>query len=212
MILTGKLTLGEPCCPYTIEAYSTKDGSLVRESRDVYGRMIPLTEVRERLLKRQEKFMRLQNDADIDQMTAEEITTCLTDYGCNPSDHTPQTSLWQAFRKYQRQRSLVLWHDHATLLNRGFLMITVHTLYDKAVHLTDQEYHQRTGERVNVQAEVEQPEVHLLVLSSSAVHDQASTIGDRLEGLRDLAVPVVTSTGKYMCILEQVRKKRLLKC
>ena len=77
-------------------------------------------------------------------------------------------------------------------------MVTIHTLYDRAAHLTDEEYYCRTGERVNVQAEVEQPEVNLLVLGSSTVQDQAATIGDRLEGLRERAYPVKTSQGVYV--------------
>ena len=48
---------------------------------------------------------------------------------------------------------------------------------------------------MNVQAEVEQPEVHLLVLSSSTISDQAAIIGDRLESLTDLTAPVKTSGG-----------------
>ena len=194
MILTGKFTLGEPCCPYTIEKYTSRDGQLVKESSDVYGRIIPLLEVRQRLLKRQEKFMRLLKNEEIDDMTSEEIFEILQASGCDSPEQQKQESN-QALRKYQRQRSLVVWHDHATLLNRGFLMVTVHTLYDKAVYFTDREYLERTGNKVNVQAEVEQPEVHLLVLSSSTISDQAAIIGDRLESLTDLTAPVKSSGG-----------------
>ena len=95
----------------------------------------------------------------------------------------------------QRQRSLVFWHDHATILNHGFLMVTVHTLYDQAVHLTNQEYLNKTGKHLNVQAEVEQPEVYMLAMGSSSVNDQASVIADRVECLHDLQRPIKTSNG-----------------
>ena len=75
-------------------------------------------------------------------------------------------------------------------------MITVHTLYDRAVHLDDNEYYTKTGERVNVQAEVEQPEVHMLVLGTSSMEDQASVIGDRLECLQEMRTSLKTSNGK----------------
>ena len=84
-----------------------------------------------------------------------------------------------------------MWHDHATILGRGFLMITVHVLYDKGVFLTSKEYKDRTGEKVNVQAEVEQPEIYLLAMGSSSIEDQASVIADRLDCLQDLSTPTI---------------------
>ena len=117
MISSGRLTLGEPCCPYTIQRYCTKDRMIIQASTDVCGRMITLTDVRERLLKRQEKFMRLQSDPEIEEMTIEEITQHLSVYLCSLDDYPTQESLRQAIHRYQRQRSLVVWHDHATLLN-----------------------------------------------------------------------------------------------
>ena len=75
-------------------------------------------------------------------------------------------------------------------------MITVHTLYDRAVHLDNNEYYAKTGEQVNVQAEVEQPEVHVLVLGTSSIEDQASVIADRLECLQEIRTSLKTSNGK----------------
>ena len=40
-----------------------------------------------------------------------------------------------------------------------------------------------TSIRVNIQCEVEQPEIYLLVLGSSSVEDQAAVIPDRAECL-----------------------------
>ena len=74
-------------------------------------------------------------------------------------------------------------------------MVTVHTLYDMAVYLTNSEYYSVTGKKVNVQAEVEQPEVYMLVKSSSSIDDQAAVISDRRECLRDLSTTVTTSNG-----------------
>ena len=71
-------------------------------------------------------------------------------------------------------------------------MITVHTLYDKVVHLSDKEYYTKTRQKVNVQSEVEQPEVHMLVLGSSSVEDQAAVISDRLECIQEVANPLTT--------------------
>ena len=48
---------------------------------------------------------------------------------------------------------------------------------------------------MNVQAEVEQPEIHLLALCSSSVEDQTRLIGERLSCLLELSEPVKTDTG-----------------
>lgn len=90
-------------------------------------------------------------------------------------------------------RSLCMWHDHATILKMGFVMVTVHVIYDSTVFYTDKEYMQRNpGANVNIQSEVEQPEIHILAAGSSTVEDQAALIGDRL---LDLKTPIKTSDG-----------------
>lgn len=96
----------------------------------------------------------------------------------------------------QRQRSLAMWHDHATILRNGFIMVTLHRVYDAAVFFTNEEYFNKTGKRLNVQCEVEKPEIYVLVLGSSSVEDQAIVIPDRVEYLSDLSTPVVTTNGK----------------
>ena len=48
---------------------------------------------------------------------------------------------------------------------------------------------------MNVQAEIEQPEIYLLAMGSSSIEDQASVVADRLECLQDLSTPVLASNG-----------------
>lgn len=86
--------------------------------------------------------------------------------------------------------------DHATILKMGFIMVTVHVMYDPVVFYTDKEYEElNPGATVNVQSQVEQPEIHLLAAGSSNVEDQAALIGDRLTCLLDLSKPVQTEKG-----------------
>lgn len=69
-----------------------------------------------------------------------------------------------------------MWHDHATILKMGFLMVTVHTLYDPAVFYTDDEYQRKHPHHTSlcIQSEVKQPEIYLLSLGGSSVEDQAA--------------------------------------
>ena len=110
-------------------------------------------------------------------------------------NHSSFNDLCQLAAKHQRARTLCAWHDHATILGRGFIMITIHVIFDKAVFLTSTEYKEATGEEVNVQAEVEQPEVYLLAMGTSSIEDQASLISDRIDCLQDLSLPLAASSG-----------------
>ena len=102
----------------------------------------------------------------------------------------------ELLKQAQRSRAIYFWHDHATILKMGFVMVTVHILYDPVVFYTDNEYQElNPGADVNIQAEVEQPEIHLLAFGSSSVEDQAALIKDRLSCLLELPEPVKTETG-----------------
>ena len=90
--------------------------------------------------------------------------------------HVLQTTLKCA----QHTRHLVFWHDHVSILSKGYLLVTVSVLYDPLVHLTEEEYKQRAGKTVdNIQEIIEQPQIHLLALGGSSLEDQLALIGDR---------------------------------
>ncbi len=158
MITSGRFTLGEECAPYKLTKYIPIDGKLTPHDILVHARKVPLKQLRQKLLEKQLKYMRL----------------------------TPSS----------RSRSLCMWHDHATILKMGFVLVTVHVMYDSTFFYTDTEYQQLNPEaNINVQAEVEQPEIHILAVGSSSVEDQAALIGDRLSCILDLKMPIKTSDG-----------------
>ncbi len=69
MIQTGELTLGEQCQPCTIQKYTTSNGSVSKSENTVYGRKIPLTDIRQKLIQRHEKYMHLHTDREISEMS-----------------------------------------------------------------------------------------------------------------------------------------------
>ena len=50
MINNGELSLGEPCFPHTLTRYSIKEGQIQHSNISIYGRKIPLLELRQKLL------------------------------------------------------------------------------------------------------------------------------------------------------------------
>ena len=167
-------------------------GVMTPHELQIQGRKVPLTEIRQKMLRKQLKYMRLTPQSIIDTMTRPELTKRLN-MNC---DGKTEEELRELICQAQTSRSLCMWHDHATILKMGFVMITVHVMYDPAVFYTDEEYQQlHAGVDVNIQAEVEQPEIHLLAFGSSSVEDQAALIGDRNSCLQELSQPVRTETG-----------------
>lgn len=100
------------------------------------------------------------------------MTTC---------DGKSEEELRDLIRQSERCQSLCMWHDHATLLKLGFVLVTVHVMYDPVVFFTQEEYDElHPGADVSVQGEVEQPSIHLFAVGSSTIDHQAALTSDRL--------------------------------
>ena len=139
-----------------------------------------------------EKFMHLKSNREINALPTEDVTAKLQKLNVSITND-PHDQL----KQLQRTRRLVLWHDHSSILSHGYLLMTIHTLYDPAVYMSTEEYCKSTKsvcERT-VQELVEEPELYMISCSSSSLSDQLATIGDRLDCLMDLNEPIFSSNG-----------------
>ena len=132
MMGSGELLLGVTCTPYTTTRYVTEEGKVKTQSNKVEGRKLPPQELRAKLLSRQEKNMHLYTDAKTDSMKAEELKETVKIHNLTHHD-TDIEQLKKVLRTTQRTRYLIFWHDHATMLGRGYIMMTVHTIFDLAL-------------------------------------------------------------------------------
>ncbi len=83
---------------------------------------------------------------------------------CKVDDVTDVSNIKGTIKKYQRCRTLALWHDHGTVLGNGLILITTHVIYNTASFLTSEEYQEHTGgPHIDIQTTVEQPEIHMIV-------------------------------------------------
>lgn len=196
MISSGRFMLGEECTPYKITKYTLVDGMMTPYDTFVHARKVSLKEIRKRILDKHVKYMRLAPTSTVFAMTEMEIKDTLQKAHFSDLEGLSHEQLCQLLLQSQRSRHLSLWHDHATILKMGFLLVTVHTMFDPLVFLTDDEYkHTHPDACINIQAEVEQPEVYLLSAGSSSIEDQAALVGDRISCLLDLDTPVKTESG-----------------
>ena len=157
MIQSGKLTIGETCAPYKLTRFIVKNGVVESMEVTVFGRKIPLAELRLRLLRKQKQYMRLFTGTELQALSQPALHQALACFDATDHSEASDDDLRQSLAHYQRHRHLLFWHDHATILGAGFLMITVNILYDPAVFFTNQEYEENTPHlsNINIQAEIE---------------------------------------------------------
>ena len=94
----------------------------------------------------------------------------------------------------ERTRTLGMWHDHSTILGHGYVLITVRVMYDQAVFKVESEL-QEPEPFGSIQSFIEEPEIHLIAMSSSCTEDQAALVQDRLGCIRELGTEIHTSAG-----------------
>ena len=194
MIKSGELTLGEPCNPFTITKHSTASGSLTATTSTVYGRKIPLQTIRQKLLERHEQYMYLHTDQELDNMSLDELKEQMKKRNIKLTETTTEPSIREKLKKSERTRTIAIWHDHSTLLGHGYILVTTKVFYDTAVFKYNRELPQENPVK-DIQAHIEEPEVHILGMSSSSVEDQAAIIQDRISCLEHLHLPLTSSRG-----------------
>ena len=138
-IESGQLTLGEPCAPYTLTRCTVVDGKVQQTKVEIYGRKIPLLHIRKSLLLRHERYMRLHTDEEIAAMTRDELLVVLKLARQAVDTTNDDNQLRDLLRKTERTHTLAMWHDHSTLLGKGYVLITAKILYDTAVFKTQHE-------------------------------------------------------------------------
>ena len=153
--------------PQKYEKVILKNGQLLTEEIQVSGRKIPLRNIRTTMLQKQEKYMRVRTDSEFNNMSREHLITGLkniNEFGINDKNSLLE-DLSKKLMKYERTRSLSLWHDGST--HHGHLLMMVACLYDPAVFLTDDECKEKPNMEVNIQSEVEKPELYILAQCQS---------------------------------------------
>ena len=197
LIASGELSIGVPCTPYVLsKSIVNSEGDIEFKTVEINGRKIPLTELRQTLLKKQEIYMRLTTPDEVNKMTREQLLSFMNSVHHKQDSDTPLEKLRTELHIIQQTRTLAIWHDHSTILQTGYILFAVWVVYDSAVFLTEAEYKTKTGKHVdNIQALIEEPEIYMIAPSSSSPTDQLALIGDRLECLHELTSTTKTSRG-----------------
>ena len=138
--------------------------------------------------------MHLHTDKQISEMSVIQLTEELKQKNVRIPQDACIASLREKFKQSERTRTIAVWHDHATILGHGYVLVTAKILYDMAVFKPDKEIPQ-TSQVKNIQAFVEEPKVHILAMSSSSAENQVGLITDRLTCIQATNSILTSSNG-----------------
>ena len=175
LVESGEPSLGEPCTPYTIKkSIATSTGEIEIKSIEIYGRKIPLFELRKWLLVKQEKYMCI--NMPIYSECRDEPSQCT--------------------------RHITIWHDHSTILHTGYILFTIWTIHDPKLFISEDEYAALSGQQItNLQEVIEEPMVYMIAPSTSSPEYQIALVPDRVECLMELSQPILLNCGVEIKIL-----------
>ena len=158
-ILEGKYEMGELIVPIKFKKCSVSNGEIKWEEFEVRGRKTPLSVIRRNLYETHKSLYRTQSDSEIENMLDVEIVDYLK--FINEYKSTDETNLKDKIKHSQRRRHLAIWHDGSTICNNSHVLFTCTELYDKAIHLTDEEAVKVFGKKIDVQETIETPEIYM---------------------------------------------------
>ena len=90
----------------------------------------------------------------------------------NADDNYTLPELKERLKKFQRTRHLIIWSDHSCILNHGHLLLTVNTLYDPAMYFTPVELKLKTGKDIDIETQVQKPQVYIMARCKDTLTDQ----------------------------------------
>ena len=163
----------------------TKEGKFEFKSFKVSGRKIPFYDIRRNTLDRETQYLRVNCDGYYDTLTEDEIHLRLEELGEILQGSAEEKK--EHLKIIERHRHWMIWHDHSSLANSGFMLFLMRQLYDPAIHLTKSEYLQKTGRIIDIQATIEKPHLYILAKARATMEDQLKFISTRNECLQNIS-------------------------
>ena len=173
-----------------------ESGNLVHQTFEVSGRKICLDRILKKLLERHKKQGLVRYvSIDLQKLSTEDMLSLLSHLEIPHNALDDEEDLRICLRRNLTQRHLILWVDHASVLNGGHLLITIKIIYDKRFYLTSEE----TQQKVDVQAIVEEPEVYIFARSRDTLEEKLSYCETRQEDMKILHLGTIDEDGTKIC-------------
>ena len=86
------------------------------------------------------------------------------------------------------KRALLVWSDHASILNHGHLLLTVKPIFHKDTFFTSKEMEEKFDVEIDVQEFVEKQSLYILACTSDSVLEKLCYAKERLDDILDLSM------------------------
>ncbi|XP_047129004.2 uncharacterized protein LOC124809199 [Hydra vulgaris] len=190
----GKYRIEKLIVPKTFTKTVCKNNSLVTEEFLVSGRKLSIDDIRADMYENHKAFMRLTTDQEYLALSRETIIDGLKRIGEFNDDYENRSVLHlrETFKKFERTRHLMFWHDGSSLSNHGHILMLISVMYDKAIFFNNDEYYEKYGEKINIQAIVEKPFLYILARCPSN-DEQLEYRNLRIEDIISLKYPIIVN-------------------
>ena len=186
---SGKVSIGHSINPKKYLKFTIKKG-IISTTEFTVGRKHTLYEIREKLFKKHKTFMRLHTDLYYDNLSANKIEEGLSFLG-ELDEKMNIDDMKMMLKDFERSRNIQIWHDASTVANHSHVIFSANILYDAAVFYTNDEYQKKFGKNIDIQSEVESPELYIIGRCKST-DEQIAYIETREACLKELNKVTVT--------------------
>lgn len=88
------------------------------------------------------------------------------------------------------KRNLIIWADHASILNSGHLLLTIKVLYEPVLFFTNEEFQEKNGYFCNIQEIVETPSIYIFGHCHDSIAEKLTYIEERLKDVQEMTEPL----------------------
>ena len=89
------------------------------------------------------------------------------------------------------KRNFMIWGDHSSILNSGYMLYTIKVIFSKSIFYTDQEFFAKSGRHMNIQSIVEQPEIYIVAKCADTIAEKLSYVDIRREDVLEKKAPLI---------------------
>ena len=184
-VADGTYNIGEPIVP---KKFRKLNSSGEYKEITVMGRKVPLTQIRQELLKHHKDAGLLRPPYE-ESLGRDKLLTILKEIG----EFRPELSslsaaqLTSILEEARQKRFFMFWGDASTVMNAGHYLQTVRALYDEARYKTDAEMKQGEG---YVQGVVEKPRVYLFGRCPDTIEDKLTYVSTRRDDISGTEEPI----------------------
>ena len=190
---SGNISVGHSINPKTYIKFTIKNGIASTSEFTVEGRKHSLYEIREKLYKKHKTYMRLHTDKYYDNLSAKEVEERLS-FLDELDDNMNVDDMKMTLKDFERSRHIQIWHDASTIANHSHIRFAINILYDAAVFYTNAEYKNKFGQNIDIQSEVEKPELYIIGRCKST-DEQLGYIETREDCLHELNKLILVDEG-----------------